>query len=36
MVRATNSIGESQPMEKLWNPAGYLKNDIEKVEVVVR
>ncbi|HUJ18159.1 MAG TPA: molybdopterin-dependent oxidoreductase [Nitrospirota bacterium] len=36
MVRATNSIGESQPVEKLWNPAGYLKNDIEKVEVVVR
>jgi hypothetical protein len=35
MARATNSIGESQPFESLWNPAGYLWNKIEKVEVVV-
>ncbi len=36
MVRATDSIGGSQPFEKLWNPAGYMKNNIEKVEVTVR
>jgi DMSO/TMAO reductase YedYZ molybdopterin-dependent catalytic subunit len=36
MARATNSIGESQPFEGLWNPPGYLWNKIEKVEVVVR
>lgn len=36
MARATNSIGESQPFESLWNPAGYLLNRIEKVEVVVK
>ena len=35
MARATNSIGESQPFESLWNPAGYLWNKIEKVEVMV-
>lgn len=35
MARATNSVGESQPFEGLWNPAGYLWNKIEKVEVVV-
>ena len=36
MARATDSIGESQPFEGLWNPAGYLWNKIEKTEVVVR
>jgi sulfite dehydrogenase len=36
MAKATNSIGESQPFEGLWNPAGYLWNRIEKTEVVVR
>jgi sulfite dehydrogenase len=35
MARATNSIGESQPFEGLWNPSGYLWNKIEKTEVVV-
>jgi DMSO/TMAO reductase YedYZ molybdopterin-dependent catalytic subunit len=35
MARATNSIGESQPFEGLWNPAGYLWNKIEKTDVVV-
>jgi sulfite dehydrogenase len=33
MVRATNRIGESQPSEPLWNPAGYLRNVIEHVDV---
>jgi sulfite dehydrogenase (cytochrome) subunit A len=33
MVRAFNSIGESQGTQPLWNPAGYLRNVIEHVEV---
>jgi sulfite dehydrogenase (cytochrome) subunit A len=33
MVRAINRAGESQPLEPLWNPAGYLRNSIESVEV---
>jgi sulfite dehydrogenase (cytochrome) subunit A len=36
MARATDSIGESQPFEMLWNPAGYLYNRVEKIEVVVK
>jgi sulfite dehydrogenase len=36
MAKATNSIGESQPFEGLWNPAGYLWNRIERTEVLVR
>jgi sulfoxide reductase catalytic subunit YedY len=35
MVRATNSIGESQPFEGLWNPSGYLLNNIEKHNLIV-
>ncbi len=35
MSKATNSIGESQPFESLWNPAGYLWNKVEKTEVTV-
>ncbi len=35
MARATNSIGESQPFESLWNPSGYRWNKIEPVEVTV-
>ena len=33
MVRATNRIGESQPLNPLWNPAGYLRNAVEHVDV---
>ena len=36
MARATNSIGESQPFESLWNPSGFMWNKIEKIEVVVK
>ncbi len=36
MAKATNSIGESQPFEGPWNPAGYLWNKVEKVDVTVR
>lgn len=32
-VRATNRIGQSQPMEALWNPAGYMRNVVEAVRV---
>ena len=35
MVRAVNCIGESQGREPLWNPAGYLRNVIEHVDVEV-
>ena len=33
-VRAINRIGQSQPIEALWNPAGYMRNSIEKVRVI--
>jgi sulfite dehydrogenase (cytochrome) subunit A len=32
-VRAVNRIGQSQPAEALWNPAGYMRNVIETVRV---
>lgn len=32
-VRAVNRIGQSQPMEALWNPAGYMRNVVETVNV---
>jgi DMSO/TMAO reductase YedYZ molybdopterin-dependent catalytic subunit len=32
-VKATNRIGQSQPMEPLWNPAGYMRNVVETVKV---
>ncbi len=35
MARALNRIGESQPLEPLWNPAGYLRNVVEAVRVEV-
>jgi len=33
MVRASNRLGPSQPMEPLWNPAGYMRNVVETVRV---
>ena len=36
MARATNSIGESQSIEDIWNPAGYLWNKVDPITVVVR
>lgn len=33
MARALNRIGETQPLEPLWNPAGYLRNVVETVAV---
>ena len=32
-ARAFNRIGETQPMEALWNPSGYLRNVVETVKV---
>ena len=32
-VKATNRIGQSQPLEPLWNPAGYMRNVVETVKV---
>lgn len=34
-VRATTLGGETQPTESSWNPAGYARNGIESVHVVV-
>jgi DMSO/TMAO reductase YedYZ molybdopterin-dependent catalytic subunit len=34
-AKATNRIGQSQPKEPLWNPAGYMRNAIETVRVEV-
>lgn len=34
-VKATNRIGQSQPIEPLWNPAGYMRNVVETVNVIV-
>ena len=35
LVKATNRIGESQPLEPLWNPAGYMRNVVERINVEV-
>src|SRR5205814_5254712 len=34
-VKATNRIGQSQPLEALWNPAGYMRNVVETLRVNV-
>ncbi len=34
-VRAFNRVGESQPAEALWNPAGYMRNVVETVRVEI-
>ena len=33
-VRASNRIGQSQPMNGLWNPPGYMRNVVEATRVV--
>ena len=33
-VRAFNRSGDSQPMEALWQPAGYMRNVVESVKVI--
>jgi hypothetical protein len=32
-VRATSNDGKAQPLEALWNPAGYLRNVVETTRV---
>ncbi|HZO23020.1 MAG TPA: molybdopterin-dependent oxidoreductase, partial [Steroidobacteraceae bacterium] len=32
-VRAVNVIGQSQPLEALWNPSGYMRNVVETTRV---
>jgi len=34
--RAADGIGESQPFSSLWNPSGFMRNTIEKVNVIVK
>ncbi len=33
-VRAWNRSGQSQPAEALWQPAGYMRNVVESIQVV--
>ena len=33
-VRAWNRSGQSQPMEALWQPAGYMRNVVESVNII--
>ncbi|WP_424628495.1 molybdopterin-dependent oxidoreductase [Bradyrhizobium sp. SYSU BS000235] len=33
-VRATSNDGQTQPLQPLWNPAGYLRNVVETYRVV--
>jgi sulfite dehydrogenase (cytochrome) subunit A len=35
MAKATDSMGESQPFEALWNPSGYMWNKVGKINVKV-
>ncbi|MFG1348449.1 molybdopterin-dependent oxidoreductase [Xanthobacter autotrophicus] len=34
MVRATNTLGQTQPMAASWNPSGYLRSAVETTNVV--
>jgi sulfite dehydrogenase (cytochrome) subunit A len=34
-VRATNRLGQTQPLDPLWNPAGYQRNVVEQTRVEV-
>jgi hypothetical protein len=36
MARATNALGQTQPLEPLWNPSGYMRNVVERVSVEAR
>jgi DMSO/TMAO reductase YedYZ molybdopterin-dependent catalytic subunit len=33
-VRAVNRLGNSQPMEPLWNPPGYMRNVVETTHII--
>lgn len=34
LVRATNTIGQTQPMRALWNPSGYMRNVVEQTKLI--
>ncbi len=34
LVRAANRAGQSQPLEPLWNPSGYMRNVVEATNVI--
>ncbi len=34
LVRATNVLGKTQPMEATWNPSGYMRNVVETTGIV--
>lgn len=34
-VKATNRLGESQPLDALWNPSGYMRNVVETTKITV-
>lgn len=34
-VRASNRIGQTQPMDPLWNPSGYMRNVVETTRLNV-
>jgi hypothetical protein len=34
-VRAVNRVGQTQPVNPLWNPAGYMRNVVETVRIQV-
>lgn len=36
MARATNAHGQTQPLEPLWNPSGYMRNVVERVGIEAR
>ncbi len=36
LCKATNVLGQSQPLDPLWNPAGYMRNVVETVTVTVQ
>jgi DMSO/TMAO reductase YedYZ molybdopterin-dependent catalytic subunit len=36
LVRAVSGAGETQPMDPRWNPAGYLRNVVQRAEFIAR
>ena len=34
--QAINTLGQSQPLDPLWNPAGYMRNVVETVRVTAK
>ena len=34
MVRAANRIGQTLPLEPLWNASGYMRNVVEVTNVI--